>query len=604
MKPDAGAAFRFYFSYLKRYPARILAGLAAVTVGGLFQVVLPKLIGAGVDVIRDARFTTVHPLLDPLFLQIADRRALLNALTGALVVGALCYSFLRMAGRMLFFNMARQIEFEMRNDYLGRLQRQPPSFFQCHQTGDLMARATNDINAVRMMTSPGIVQTASTLVTFFMALYAMFSISVVLTFAVLAPLPLIAVIVYRVIGRIDELFDRIQEQFAEMTARAQEVFSGIRVIKSYVREESEKRRFAAETHEYIARNLALAKLEGAFRASLEVLLGAAVIAVVILGGRIVISGKLTLGSVIAMLAYAAMIEWPMIAFGWLLNIWRQGLTATQRVLAIYSIEPDIADDEQTDYTIERLRGEIELRGVGFRYGADGPPLLKNLSLKIPAGTHLAVVGATGAGKTTLVHLIVRLYEPTEGEILIDGRPLNSIPLAVLRRNIGLVQQETFLFSATLAENIAFGVENADEEQIRRAAECAQLDRDLDQLPEGLQTLIGERGITLSGGQKQRTAIARALLKDPPVLIFDDAFSSVDTDTEAEILKQLQPLLKNRTTITVSHRISTVRRADRIIVLDGGTVVEQGRHAELLARRGLYYAMYQRQRLEESLKHLS
>jgi ATP-binding cassette, subfamily B, multidrug efflux pump len=607
MKSESKTAFRFLFSYLKRYNWHLLFGFVFVVLSGLFQVMIPRIMGKSIDLIRQGSGSgqvSLFRFLNPLFAGISNSRFLLLRLSAVLLVAAFLFGLFRILGRILLVNISRHVEFEMRNDYLKHLQLQSPRFFQQNKTGDLMARATNDINAIRQMTGGGIAQALATLNIFVLGLYSMLRLNVPLTLVALAPLPLIIIAVYFLLSRIDQLFDRIQDQFAKITTRVQEVFSGIRVIKSYVREDFQISHFQADNKEYVVRNLSLAKLNALFHVLIELLLGLGIIAVVLIGGRLVITGRLTLGGLIALLAYAAMLEWPMIAFGWLLNLWQQGLTAAERVQFILNQPPDIVDTAATDFSIRRFDGEIEFHQVCFRYQEDQPLILDQFSLKVPRGSTLAVVGATGSGKSTLVHLLTRLYEPSSGQILIDGRNLGEIPLRTLRENIGFVQQETFLFSESISENIAFGVADAQESAVLQASEFSQLQTDADQFPQGLNTIIGERGITLSGGQKQRAAISRALLKNPAILILDDALSSVDTYTEEEILKRIRPLMKNRTTIIVSHRISTIRHADNIIVLDGGTIIEQGKHAELLARRGIYFNMHQRQQLEESLKRMS
>ena len=602
MKPER-KPFQFLMSYLERHRLSFLFGLITVILSGLFQVTIPRIIGSSIDVIRapDKTEAALIRFWEPFFAEAPDARSLLLRLVVLLVIAALFFGLFRAAGRILLVNISRHVEFDIRNDYLKHLQLQSPQFFQQNKTGDLMARATNDLNAIRQMIGGGIAQLSATVVTFVFSLYAMLRLNLTLTLVALAPMPIIFLVVYSLLSRRDRLFNLIQDQFGKITTRAEENLSGIRVIKSYVREAFEEQQFDAENREYVRRNLMLAKLNALFYVMMELLLGLGIIAVVFFGGRMVMHNRLSLGNLIALLAYAAMLEWPMIAFGWLLNLWQQGLTAAKRVQFILNRRPEITD-AAADFGIDRLRGEIEFCNVTFHY-TEERPVLENISLKIPRGSTLAIVGATGSGKSTLVHLLARLYEPSAGEILIDGRRLPEIPLYVLHASIGFVQQETFLFSETIAENIAFGVTTADEAAVLQAAEFSQLKRDIDQFPQGLQTVIGERGITLSGGQKQRVALARALLKNPAVLILDDALSSVDTYTEEEILKSIRPLMRERTTIMVSHRISTIRHADNIIVLEGGHIAEQGRHAELLAHRGLYFNMYQRQQLKESLKRL-
>jgi ATP-binding cassette, subfamily B, multidrug efflux pump len=522
----------------------------------------------------------------------------------AMVVMTVFQGIFRYYLRMLLIGMSRKVEYALRNDYLRHLQTLSASFYQRHKTGDLMARATNDMEAVRSMVGPGIMYFATTLVVAFVSIILMAGISWKTTFWSLVLMPFVAYIVYRQVGQIEKLFDKIQEQFSALTAKVQENLSGIRVVKSYVQEGHEIDHFRSQSEEYIRRNLKLVKVRAGLWSTIDFLLGLTTLVALLAGGWQVINGELSIGGLVAFLAYLAMLAWPMIALGWVLNMWQEGLASTERILSIMRQEPEIFDGPKTDPAITELTGEIEFRGLNFAYSADGPNVLKNISLRIPAGTTVAIVGPTGCGKSTMVNLIPRLHQAGPGMLLIDGHPVECIPLALLRRSIGMVPQETFLFSDTLQENIAFGEAEAEMAEIEAAAETSQIRADFDQFPEGFATVVGERGITLSGGQKQRTAISRAVIRQPRILILDDALSAVDTYTEEEILKRLRKIMAERTTILVSHRISTVREADLIIVLKEGTIFEQGKHDELLGQKGAYWELYQRQMLEESLAEMN
>ncbi|RLD09629.1 ABC transporter ATP-binding protein, partial [candidate division KSB1 bacterium] len=472
-----------------------------------------------------------------------------------------------------------------------------------NKTGDLMARATNDLRAMRRLTGFGLMQAFTTVVMFAFALHFMLQISVPLTLLSLAPLPFVIIVMYSFIGKIHKLFNFIQEQFSTLTAKAQENFSGIRVIKSYVREDWEIDAFKKENVEYINRNISLAQVDAFLDATLDFLLGLSAIAVIWYGGRLVIHGKLSLGELVALFSYIAMLAWPMAAIGYLINMWQKAFAAAQRILNIMSQPADIADTAITDHSIAHLDGAIEFDHVTFRYPDAPRPALQDITFSVQQGQTIAVVGATGAGKSTLIHLLPRLIEANAGSIRIGGYDIRTIPLQVLRGHIGIVQQESFLFSDTLAGNIAFGVADADKDIISNAVEISQLKLDIDQFPDGLDTIIGERGITLSGGQKQRASISRAVIRKPTLLILDDALSAVDTYTEEEILNQIRPVMQECTTIIVAHRISTIRDADIILVLDNGKIIERGTHEELVQRRGTYHKMFERQRLEEHFKQL-
>jgi ATP-binding cassette subfamily B protein len=464
-----------------------------------------------------------------------------------------------------------------------------------------MARATNDLNAVRMLLGPAIMYSANTVVFTAGALAFMLSISPKLTLYAFLPLPVVSITIQYFGRQIHERFERIQAMFSDISARAQENFSGARVIRAYVQEEAEIAAFETSNKEYIARSLKLVRLMGMLWPTLETMLGFAIVLVLWLGGREVIQHRISVGEFVAFNTYMVQLTWPVIALGWVINIFQRGTASMSRINEILSEKPEIEDDgglaDNPNLPAEII-GDIEFRNLNFSY--NGVPVLHNIQLRIPAGSSLAIVGPTGSGKTTLVDLIPRIYDAEPGTVLIDGRPIREYPLPFLHRNIGFVPQETFLFSESIRENIAFGVPDAKDEDVQAAAQAANIAEDIDGFPEKYRTLIGERGLTLSGGQKQRTAIARAVIRDPRILVLDDALSSVDTHTEDKILNHLREIMRGRTTIFISHRVSTVRNADRIAVLYSGRIVELGTHDELLAKNGYYSDLYNKQLLEEEL----
>ena len=484
-----------------------------------------------------------------------------------------------------------------------------------------MARATNDLNAVRMLLGPAIMYSANTIVYTAGALAFMISINPKLTLLTFLPLPAVSIVIQTFGRRIHERFERIQAMFSDISARAQENFSGARLIRAYVQEEAEIKAFERENKEYIRRSLKLVRLMGMLWPTLELMLGCAVVLVLWLGGREVLTGQLTftritnliatypgitttlkldgsmsVGQFVSFSTYMMQLTWPIIALGWVINIFQRGTASLIRINEIMQEEPEIKDAPNAQ--AREITGEIEFRNLTFSY--NGKPVLDDVNLRVPAGNSLAIVGPTGSGKTTLVNLIPRIYDADPGMVLIDGRPIREYSLESLRRSIGFVPQETFLFSDRIRENIALGVDSAADSEIHDAADAANLAVDIESFPEGYETLVGERGITLSGGQKQRTAIARALIRNPRILILDDALSSVDTHTEDKILNHLRDVMTGRTTIFISHRVSTVRNADRIAVLHGGRIVEIGTHEELLSLNGYYSDLYNKQLLEEEL----
>lgn len=565
--------------YLKRYRWGFVVGALCILFSNGAQAGLPRVIGNAAQSLESG--VTQHKLL--IFtLQV-------------LVLAAVRGIFLFLT-RWIMIGISRDIEFDLRNDLFAHLETLSYSYYQRMRTGDIMARVTNDLNAVRMLMGPAIMYSANTIVFTAAALWFMVHNSPKLTLYAVLPLPVVSVTIQYFGRRIHERFERIQAMFSDISARAQENFSGARVIRAYVQEEAEIASFETANQEYVARSLKLVRLMGMLWPTLELMLGVALVLVLWIGGREVLAGRMQIGAFTAFNIYMMQLTFPIIALGWVVNIFQRGTASLVRLNEILQEQPEIKDEpEARDRQVE---GEIEFRGLNFEYG--GKRVLHNLNLRIPAGSSMAIVGPTGAGKSTLVNLIPRIYDAAPGMVLVDGRPIREFSLASLRQNIGFVPQETFLFSDRIRENIALGVESASDQDIHAAAEAANIAVDIEGFPERYQTMVGERGITLSGGQKQRTAIARALIRNPRILILDDALSSVDTHTEDKILNHLREVMQGRTTIFISHRVSTVRNADRIAVLHGGHIVELGTHDELLALNGYYSDLYNKQLLEEEL----
>ena len=524
-----------------------------------------------------------------------------SLLLGIAVVGG----FFRFLMRRILIGASRDIEYDMRNDFFAHLQKLPLAYFQSHRTGDLMSRATNDLSAVRMMIGPSIMYSANTMLTFVVGLTMMLAIDPRLTLLALIPLPFVSISVKYFGSEIHKRFEQIQAQLSEVSAVAQEALSGVRVVRAYGQEAAEMDRFRASNDEYLRRNRRLIAIQGFFFPSMSFFLGLSALLVLWLGGREVIRGRITLGQFVAFNAYLTMLAWPMIAFGWVTNMLQRGMASWKRMLEVLDTEPAISDRGLRVADLRSIRGDIEFRDLVF--GFNGRPVLNHLSAKIRAGQTVALVGPTGSGKSTLISLLARLHDPPPGTVFVDGIDVRDLPLSVLRGAIGFVPQEPFLFSDTLADNVAFGLDAVGSggsgsrlDRIVGAAAVARLDKDVADFPKGYETMVGERGITLSGGQKQRTALARAVVIDPRILILDDALSAVDTYTEEEILSQLRGVMRERTSIIVSHRISTVRDADQILVLDDGRIAERGTHDELIRRNGLYADLHKKQLLEEEL----
>jgi len=577
-------SLRPLFPYLKKYRLSFAVGMICVLCNNGIWILFPQVIRRAVDDLHLG--VTRHKLwiYALLLLAVAAVKGIFQFLTRWIMIG-----------------ISREIEFDLRNDLFRHLESLSYSYYQRTRTGDIMARATNDLNAVRMLLGPAIMYSANTIVFTAGALAFMLSISPRLTLYAFLPLPFVSVVVQYFGRRIHERFERIQAMFSEISARAQENFSGARVVRAYVQEEPEIAAFETSNKEYIARSLKLVRLMGMLWPTLETMLGFAIVLVLWLGGREVLYGRITVGGFVAFNTYMVQLTWPIIALGWVINIFQRGTASMARINEILTEKPEIEDApaiKAAGAPTTHLRGDIEFRGLNFAY--NGTPVLHDVNLYVPAGSSLAIVGPTGSGKTTLVSLIPRIYDAAPGTVLIDGRPVREYPLEFLRHQIGFVPQETFLFSETVRENIAFGNVDASDEQVRSAAQAASIAADIESFPEQYQTLVGERGITLSGGQKQRTAIARAIIRDPRILVLDDALSSVDTHTEDKILNHLREVMRDRTTIFISHRVSTVRNAHRIAVLHGGRIVELGTHDQLLTLNGYYSDLYNKQLLEEEL----
>ena len=572
--------------YFARYKNKLLWGFIFIILSNIGTVYVPMLMKDSIDALQ-------HNATASILLQY-----------GLMIVGASLFAgIFRFMIRQTIIVVSREIEFDLRGDFWKHIQLLPLRYFQNTSTGNIMAHATNDINAVRMFIGPAVMYSIDTSVRLIMVLILMLSLNTTLTIYALLPLPLLSILVYKVGKLIHSKFTTIQEKFAQLTTLAQENFSGIRVIKSYVREESEMKRYAEHSQDYLKKNMNLVRTQALIMPILFLITGLSIIIVIWLGGTKVINGELTLGEITAFIVYLGILIWPMIAFGWVINIIQQAEASMKRLNKIFAEPYEINETEKTNYLLKDVKGNIEFKNVSFRYNEHSPYILKNIKLKIPAGSTLAIMGYTGSGKTSLINLIPRLYDCTEGEILIDGINVKEMPLDVLRTNIGVVQQESFLFSDTILNNISYGRREINPSLVDRVTEIAQFDKDVQEFPLKYETIVGERGITFSGGQKQRACLARALAIDPKILILDDSFSAVDTSTEEEILKNLKSFMRERTSIMISHRISTVKDADKIIVLSESKIAEEGTHEQLIAKGGIYADLHYKQLLEQELEEI-
>ena len=584
------------------YKYLFVPGLLFTMVSAGFQITVPMVVRQAVDSIpRFVRLYTLYedtPAQAELYTYFVV--ALLLFAGGIIVLSATSGLFMFLM-RQTVVVASRHIEYDLRNDLYTHLQRLSSVFYQEYATGDVITRATDDIEKVRRYIGPAIMYVTRSLVMVLVAASAMFVISPTLTLYALLPLPLLAGAVFFMARMVHRRSDLLQQQYSALTSRVQEALSGIRVLKAYTREAAEAEAFDEESHAYRARNLDLAWVESAWRPSFLLLVGVSTVIVVWMGGRLVAEGAITIGNIAEYIIYINMMTWPVASLGFVITMIQRASASVQRLQRIQDRTPEISDGPQTDASIRTLEGRIAFRDVWYQYADEEAPALRGVSFELPADGTLAVVGRTGAGKSTLVRMIPRLLDPDAGTVEIDGHDLRTLPLSTVRENMGYVPQDVFLFSDTVANNIAFGDLDASRDEIRRAAAEADLLDNVRDFPDGFDTYVGERGITLSGGQKQRTSIARALIRNPRVLIFDDALSAVDTATERNILRSLRERQGSHTLVIVSHRLSAVQEADLILVMEQGAVVQRGTHAELVAQDGLYAELYERQMLEEEIQ---
>jgi len=568
--------------YLARYKRRYVAGFVCLLVSQTVGVLVPLLIKTGID---------------DLARSVALRRLLV--VVGLLAAVSIVKAVFQFWMRWILIVISRDAEYDLRNDLFRHLMRLSARYYTEHRTGDLMSKLTNDLNAVRNMIGPGIMYSANTVVVGVATISLMIHLDWRMTLMALAPLPFVSAAVKFFGARIHERFEKIQALYSELTERVRENISGMRVVRAFCQEDAEMATFDVMNRDFVEKNKGLIWISSFLWPVIALMFALALLLVLVVGGRHVLQGLITVGTFAAFNVYLTYLIWPIIALGWVTNLVQRGLASLGRLMTIFEAQPDIDDRAVPRNPVTALRGEIEFRNLRFSY--NGHAILKNINLRIPAGKTVAVVGATGSGKSTLVGLIPRLYDAPPGTLLIDGVPIREIPLQTLREHIGFVPQETFLFSETIHENIKLGTPDATGAQVERAAEISNILPEIRGFPKKFDTMVGERGLTLSGGQKQRTAISRAVIRDPRILILDDALSSVDTYTEETILRQLAGVMAGRTTILISHRVSTIQNADEIVVLHEGEIAERGTHAELLALNGYYAELYNKQLIEEELE---